>query len=227
MLGAQLAVDVAIAAAVLLVPRALVLAVLVRHPGDLQPAPALLERAQAEVPVLVAVDRRVEAPGVLPAAAPAPGRAGRRRSSGAGGCRGRSRGSAGRRTRPRSASSARSSSRRPGSPRAAGGAMSSASRVSRSSASTISSSSESEFSKPALRAAATPAFRWRISSTPSGSSSSARSVSASVEPSSTTITLGGPPCWPSARSTDSSRKRPWLKQGITTVMSPWPGTGGM
>src|SRR4029077_13627092 len=98
-------------------------------------------------------------------------------------------------------------------------------RVSRSSASTISSSSESEFSNPALRAVATPAFCWRISSTPAGKASSAGSVSASVDPSSTTITFGGPPFWLSARSTDSSRKRPWLKQGITTVMSPWRDTG--
>src|SRR4051794_41514866 len=69
-LGPQLAVDVAVPAAVLLLSRALVLAVLVGDAVDLQAAPPLLERAQAEVPVLVAVDRGVEAAGVLPAAAP-------------------------------------------------------------------------------------------------------------------------------------------------------------
>src|SRR3954471_5887874 len=69
-LRADLAIDVAVAAAVLLVSRALVLAVLVRDLRDLKPAPALLERAQAEVPVLIAVDGGIEAAGVLPAAAP-------------------------------------------------------------------------------------------------------------------------------------------------------------
>ena len=70
MLVPQLAIYMAVAAAVLLVARALVLAVLERHLGDLEPAPPLLQRAQGEVPVLVASDRGVEAAGVLPAAAP-------------------------------------------------------------------------------------------------------------------------------------------------------------
>src|SRR3954465_10970220 len=70
MLGAQLAVDVPIAAPVLLLAGALVLAVLVSDLRDLEAAPALLQRAQAEVPVLIAVDCGVEAAGVLPAPSP-------------------------------------------------------------------------------------------------------------------------------------------------------------
>ena len=93
--------------------------------------------------------------------------------------------------------------------------------MSRSSASTIRSSSDSEFSKPALRAAATPAFCWRISVR---RRAGRRAPSRSRRRSSRRLRrspCGGPPFWPRARSTDSSRKRPWLKQGITTVMSPW------
>jgi hypothetical protein len=61
---------------------------------------------------------------------------------------------------------------------------------------------------PALRAADRPLFGMRTSSTPVGSRSSAASVSGSVEPSSTTMTRGGPPSWASALSTASLRKRP-------------------
>src|SRR4051794_22895422 len=63
-LGPDLPVHPAVAAAMLLVAGALVLSVLVGDAVDLQTAPALLERAQAEVPVLVSVDRGIEAAGV-------------------------------------------------------------------------------------------------------------------------------------------------------------------
>src|SRR5262249_36566462 len=69
-LGTQLAIDAAVAATVLLLSRALVLAVLMRHPVDLQAAPALLQRAQTEVPILVAVYGGIEATRVLPAPPP-------------------------------------------------------------------------------------------------------------------------------------------------------------
>ena len=220
MLGADGAIAAPVVGPVAGQARGLVAAVVEHDLGHAQPAPAALERAQVEVPVLVARQRGVEAADGLEQLAPH--QAGRRdRRAVEQPVRvvvGKGEPSPTRRRRTlsrRRRSQARGRRRAGPAGRQGAGAQA-----------VVGVEHEQQRragrAAPALRAADTPALGWCSSVTPSGRRSNASSVSGSVAPSSTTITRGGPPSWARALSTASCRKRPYAKQGMTTVTSSWP-----